>query len=188
MDKVNEFISHPDSVDINQLVVRVISFLNSPDLQNALRVLKFTFLGIGIGALVVIIFVILRTSWLRYLILEAIFEFFTYRPYGVKKLTKQWNKIIRRLDRRTESEYKLALIEADELLGDTLKNMGYEGKDLKERLGRFTPVSLPNIDEVYKAHEIRNNVVRDPNYRLDLDQVRGILKVYQEALQALQAF
>jgi hypothetical protein len=86
-----------------------------------------------------------------------------------------------------ESEYKLAVIEADSVLDDILKRMGFAGQTLGERLEKLTSASLTNIEEVREAHKTRNNIVHDPNYRLSLDEARKLISIYEKALVDLQA-
>ncbi|PIR71619.1 MAG: hypothetical protein COU43_01525, partial [Candidatus Nealsonbacteria bacterium CG10_big_fil_rev_8_21_14_0_10_37_25] len=93
----------------------------------------------------------------------------------------------RRLETEMESEWKLAVIEADKIMDDILNRMGFGGKSLGERLGKLTAVSLPNIEEVKEAHKIRNNIIHDPTYRLSLEEAKRVIAIYEKALTDLQA-
>jgi hypothetical protein len=150
--------------------------------------LKFVFIGISLLLLGFIVFALSASSWLKFLFLYDIFEFLTYRPFGVRKIVRIWRKILARLDTGLESEYKLAVIEADGMLDDILKRMGFTGETLGERLEKLTSATLPNIEEIKEKHQIRNNIVHDPDYRLSLDEARKILGVYEQAFKDLQAF
>jgi hypothetical protein len=118
--------------------------------------------------------------------LQDLVEFFTYRPYGAKRMNKAWNKILQRLETGNESEYKLAIVEADDLLNSTLERMGYAGEDLESRLANLTAIILPGIQDVKEAHRIRNNIVHDPDYRLSLHDARNTIEIYEKALKDLQ--
>jgi len=120
--------------------------------------------------------------------LQDMTEFLTYRPYGVKKIVKIWSKIKGRLESGSESEYKLAVIEADSILNDILERMGFKGETLGNRLKQVTTAILPSIEEVGEAHKIRNNIVHDPDYKLTLDQTQKALEIYERALRDLQVF
>jgi len=135
-----------------------------------------------------ICFFLKRSSWVKFRFLMDFTEFFTYRPYGVKRLDKIWAKIAKRLEMGSESEHKLAVIEADSLLNEILERTGVKGEALGERLKQLTVKLLPNIEDVWEAHKIRNNIVHDPDYRLTLDQAKKALAIYEQALQDLQAF
>lgn len=165
----------------------IISFLISPSFTGSLLILKIVFLFFIFLFLILIIFLLIKTSWLRVLFLQDLVEFFTYRPYGIKKAARKWKKILSYLERGLESEAKLALIEAEEILDETLKELGYPGETLGERLNKITPDTLPNLDQIWEIHKIRNNIVHDPTYKLSLDEAKKALSVYERALKDLLA-
>jgi len=164
----------------------IISYLVSPDVQQQIFWVKVGFLSVGGFFLASIIFCLMRTHYLQWRYMQDFWEFFTFRPFGAKRITKLWNKILKRLDTDMESEYKLALIEADDMLDASLKRMGYMGQTLEERLGKLTSATIDNIDDIYQAHEIRNTIVHNPDYRLSLDKARSTLDIYQKAFNSLQ--
>lgn len=114
-------------------------------------------------------------------------EFFTFKPYGSKKIEKRWNKIKDRLNLSSESEHKLAIIEAESLLDDILKKIGFSGEVIGDRLKQITPLQLENIEEILEAHKIRNNIVHDPDYRLSLEEAKKAFEIYEKALINLEA-
>jgi len=56
------------------------------------------------------------------------------------------------------NDWKLAIIEADIILDDTLKKQGYVGTSLGERLRNISPSSLSSLDDAWQAHKIRNQI------------------------------
>ncbi len=56
------------------------------------------------------------------------------------------------------NDWKLAIIEADIILDDSLKRAGYGGASLGERLRSLTPTQLPSLDDAWQAHKVRNQV------------------------------
>ena len=168
-------------------ISNIISKITSLEFQNTLLALKILFIVLALFFLTIIIFTLLRTTWIRRLFFWDLAEFLTYRPHGVRKIVKQWARIRERLATGMESEAKLAVIEADSMLDDILKRMGYGGETLGERLKNLTAVTMPNIEEVWEAHKTRNNIVHDPDYRLSLDEARKAISIYEKALSDLQA-
>lgn len=166
----------------------IISWLISPTFSGWLLILKILFIVAALILLGFIIFALAKTSWLKRLWIWDLVEFFSFRPYGVRKVVKAWAKITSRLETGLESEYKLAVIEADSILNDILKRMGFGGETLGERLEKLTAATLPNLKQIWEAHKIRNNIVHDPDYRLTLDEARRVLDIYEQALRDLQAF
>lgn len=155
--------------------------------QSTLLTLKIVSTAIALLFISAIIFLIRRTSWLRYRYGQDITEFFTSRPYEVKKFEKIWAKIMSRLEQPSEGEHKLAIIEADSLLNEILEKMGFQGETLGGKLEKVTADILPRLQEIQEAHKFRNNVVHDPDYRVTLEQAEKTIKIYQKALQDLNA-
>ena len=166
----------------------IISWLISPTFSGWLLILKILFIIIALILLGFVIFALVKTLWLKRIWIWDVVEFFSFRPYGVRKVVKAWAKITARLETGLESEYKLAVIEADSILNDILKRLGFGGETLGERLEKLTAATIPNLEQVWEAHKIRNNIVHDPDYRLTLDEARKVLGIYEQALRDLEAF
>jgi hypothetical protein len=165
---------------------RIMNIFTSAEIQQELLLVKLVFLVVTIIFGVFTIFAISRTHYMQWLLTQSAVEFLTQRPYGAKRITKVWNKIKQHLENGSETEYKLAIIEANNMLDSTLKRMGYGGATLEERLAKLTSVTLPNIEEVYQAHRTRNNIVRDPNFVLVLDDAKKTIGIYEKAFRDLQ--
>ena len=165
---------------------KIISFLVSAQIQQNLLPVKIVFFAISAFFLGMIMFILLRTHYLQWLFIQDMVEFFTVKTYGTKRITKQWQSVLKRLDTGLESEYKLAVIEADRMLDGSLKKMGYAGSNLEERLTKLTSITLSNIEEVQRAHQARNNILHDPDYKLELTEAKKIMNIYEEAFRSLQ--
>jgi len=168
-------------------IEQMISFVLNPTFSGWLLFFKILFIFFSLLFLGFIIFALLKTTWLKRLIIWDLQEFLTYRPFGVTKIVGKWQRIKKRLETGMESEAKLAIIEADSMLDGILDRMGFGGRTLGERLERLTAVSLPNIEEVKQAHKIRNSIVHDPTYKLDLEEAKKVISAYEKALTDLQA-
>jgi len=162
-------------------------FLNPPP-GGWLLVVKIVFFVVSGLLLFGITYALTRSSYLFWGFMEDASEFLTFRPSGVRKITKTWEKIAARLETGLETEYKLAVIEADGLLDDVLRKMGIKGDTLEDRLKGLTSATLPNLDEIGFAHKSRTEILHNPDQPLSLDEARRLLKVYEDALETLQAF
>jgi hypothetical protein len=129
--------------------------------------------------------VLVRSAWVKFLFLFDYTEFFTFRPYGLRRVVKKWQKIQQRLETANEGEYKLAVIEIDGMLSDILLRMGFKGETLGERLEIVTSAIIPNLQDLIQAHQVRNNVVHDPDYKLTLQEAQKTLEIYQIAFTNL---
>lgn len=168
--------------------VEVISYITSNQIQSIFFPLKIVFLIISLILTLFIIFALFNTSWLKLFAIEDMVQFITFRPFGLKRITKDWQRITKRIETFSEPEYKLAVIEADDMLDNVLKKMGYNGKNLEERLDKINSIILPNIEEIKTNHKVRNDIVYDPDYKLTLDRVSKLLKSYEQALKNLEVF
>lgn len=168
-------------------VDKVISLIVSPPFGKWLIYPEIAALALTLFFIVFIVFALIYTTWLKRLILYDLQEFIRHRPFGTKRIAGDWNKIKARLDTGLEAEYKLAVLEADSMMDDVLKRMGFAGSSLGERLDKLTAVSLPNLDEVRLAHQIRSDIVHDPDYKLSLGEAKKALAIFEKSLIDLQA-
>lgn len=168
-----------------QTFFHILSFVTPEKLPDALFWPRIILGGVGIFFLIFIIFSISVSSWIRYLILTDAREFLTFRAFGASRLTKQWEKIISRLETRNEAEYKLAIIEADAMLDQAMARLGFKGETLEDKLNVMSSVVLPSIKEVREIHRLRNTIVHDPNYILSFDEAKKNIEVYEKAFKEL---
>ena len=133
------------------------------------------------------IYLSLTSEWLERIFWIDFLEFLRFKPYHALRVSKKWKKIRQRLERGSESEAKLAIIEADDLLNEILKRMGYSGETLGEKLKQVKKAILPNLDEVFQVHKIKSDIVYDPSFRLTLEQAKIFLGIYEKALSNLEA-
>jgi hypothetical protein len=164
----------------------IISFLISPPIEGPLLRVKIVFIFFGLFFLGGTIYFLLTTSWLKRIFLQDLYEILTYKPYWRFGMKRKWRDIEERLKSGLESEYKLAVIEADSMLEKALKQAGFVGESLGERLEKVTQETLPNLSDVLEAHKIRNNLVHDPNYKLSLNEAKWTLIVFKKALRDLE--
>jgi len=171
-----------------QITKTILDFLHTSQAQSALFIIKIVF-GVFSGLLlVIIIYTVVRSGYFKWLFIQDLFELLTHRAYGQKKIVRQWENITKRLEKASESEYKLAVIEAETVLDEVLTRMGFAGQSIGERLEKIKKEQLPSFDEVLEAHKTRNNIVHDPDFRLTLDQAKKTLDIYEKALKELEIF
>ena len=163
----------------------IIQFILNPVLPFNFLILKLVFIILSLSLAGFIIFALIKTDWLHQLMIWDWMEFLTYKFHGLAAINKRWAKI-KEKSRTSEAEARLAIVEADNLLNEILTRMGFKGKVLEERLDVLTPDILENLEQVKKVNAIRLNIVRDPNYYLDLASAHKALEVYEKALESLQ--
>src|SRR3989338_6029178 len=94
---------------------------------------------------------------------------------------KRWQELEKMLD-GSESQWSMAVMEADKLFDRVMRSMALPGKDFGERL-RFLSLSRPEIRAVWPAHLIRNRLVHESHYELDRRTAISVLKTFERALK-----
>jgi hypothetical protein len=176
------FLGFEESLSTNP----VFKLLFSNEIQREILPLKIIFLLFSAFLLSFIIYLLRKTSWLKFYLLFDLIEFSSYKPYERKTFEAKWSKIKKRLKKGWEAELKLAIIEADNLLDEVLKNMGYPGNTLGERLDQIDINVIDNLDEVWRAHRIRNNIVHDPDYYLSLNEAEEAIEIFEKTFKKLE--
>lgn len=136
----------------------------------------FAYVIIGIAAFFLLFFLVKKIASL------------IRRPelYGMSReqIKKQWEQIEELLNRKEETAWKLAIMEADKLLDHSLKSMATPGLNLGERL-RFMGHKYPKLRLVWDAHKIRNKLAHEAGYRLSHSMAKRAIKDFKNALEEL---
>lgn len=160
-----------------------IYYISSSQIQDMLFPVKLVFIFFAMFFLAFVIYFMLNSSWLQYKFLEDVSEFFSWQAYGQRETSKQWNRIKKRIESGAESDYKLAIIDADDFLGEVLDNRGYDGKNFEESIKKAGKLIAPILDDVLKAHETRNSIVYNPDYKLSAEEAKKVLDTYESAVR-----
>lgn len=110
---------------------------------------------------------------------------------GVRHLNKsyyqaEWLRIENQLTRDQEQTHQLCVINADKLVDQALKQRGFSGQTMGERL-KSAKKSLTNNNAVWAAHRLRNKLVHETHTRLSYDDARYALGGFKQALKDLGA-
>jgi hypothetical protein len=158
-----------------------------PEFTGWLLWAKIFFILFDLGVIAFILYVWITTIYIRRLFIWDLWEFFTFRPFFVRRIENDWIKIKKRLLTKNEAEFKLAVIEADLLVDDVLKRLNFEGKDLGEKLEK-NPHKFTNPDGMKAANRIYQDLVYDPGYSLDYDNAKNIILTFEQGLKDVSAF
>jgi hypothetical protein len=70
----------------------------------------------------------------------------------------RWDVIQKRVTENSPESWRIAIIEADIMLDETLSNAGYPGQSLGEKLKGANPQSFTTIQDAWEAHKVRNEI------------------------------
>lgn len=125
----------------------------------------YSLLAYILSFIMLIIYIYATIRWNEYLAVQAQLlrdEEALYDEYyrGVKP-NNRLDEVIKHSASDEPSDWKLAIIEADIILDGLLKERGYAGNSLGERLRSITPAQLSSIDDAWEAHKVRNQIAHE---------------------------
>ncbi len=104
---------------------------------------------------------------------------------GEKEMTIQWEVIQNHLASENPAEWKLAVLEADEMLDEVLARSGYQGETLGEKLKAINPQELKSYQDAWNAHKVRNQIAHegttmDFSHKVARDAIHQYENVFKE--------
>ncbi len=102
-------------------------------------------------------------------------------PLPMRRMAKQWAKIMKRMESNDPLLWRDSIFEADRMLDEILRRIGYEGETMEERLGRIrTTIQFPGLEDALRARKIRNFLAEDPSYSLSREVAQQTLEIYKK--------
>jgi hypothetical protein len=101
-----------------------------------------------------------------------------------RTVNPKWEEIERHMQSYAQSEWRVAILEADILLYDMLSQMGFEGNSIGEMLKQADKSTFITLDEAWKAHKIRNIIAHEgANYELTKDEADRAIRLYKKVFE-----
>ena len=99
----------------------------------------------------------------------------------------RWEEIRSHMDSENSAEWKMAIIEADLIMDDILKKIGYNGDSIGERLKNIEPSDFDNLKNVWDAHKVRNRIAHEGmQFKLSKEEAIEVIDKYEKALKELK--
>ncbi|HUT22213.1 MAG TPA: hypothetical protein VMX18_02250 [Candidatus Bipolaricaulota bacterium] len=136
---------------------------------------QFSWLDVLIGAIVIFVVVIILFVVRR-------------RPpedIDVKQIQDKWVEIESLISKDSEAMWRVAIIEADNLLDFVLKGMIMPGETLGQRL-KVACYKYEKLRNVWWAHKLRNTIVHESDYKLRRGEAAKAIKGFEHALKILR--
>jgi len=162
-----------------------IYFITSPTIQETLFPVKLVFILFTTFFFIAVMYFYINSSYIQTHFLQDTVEFLSWQPYGLRQVNKILEKIKKRIKTGKEDEFKLALLEADDFLYKTLEDKGYNGENFEELIKSAEKNILPSSSEILLAHDIRNSIVYNSNYKLDSETTKKLISDYEKAIRNL---
>ncbi len=109
-----------------------------------------------------------------------------YSPVDTEEEEKQkskieWEIILNHLNSQNQAEWKLAIIEADSMLDEILKEVGYVGETLADRLKEAGNGEV--IQQAWEAHKVRNMIAHKGGTELTYREAKRVVGLYENVFK-----
>lgn len=134
--------------------------------------MKILFLLVGILIFAVLLFAIIT------------FSGNSPKKLNVDKYRSDWLAIEQKLKKSDDATYQLAVLHADRLLDAALRDKRVQGQTMGERMKN---VKWSKVDDIWKAHKLRNRIAHEPDTKVSYDQARRALASFRRGLKDIGA-
>ena len=115
-----------------------------------------------------------------------------YEPIHVEEVIAkgkmvQWQVILEHIDAESPAEWKMAILEADNMLDEILEDQGYTGETIAEKLKAMNPERLASYHDLWEAHKLRNQIAHGGAIDLNLSKkmARDTITRFENAFKEL---
>ena len=103
-----------------------------------------------------------------------------------KKINPRWHYVLTLLESINQSDWRVAVIEADSLLEEVLKEKGFVGEGVGDLLISAKNSGYSSMNDVWDAHIVRNQIAHQGlDYAFGQNEARRVIKKYQNFLEEL---
>ena len=108
------------------------------------------------------------------------------KQLDVEKYRSQWLTVERQLVRDQEASYHLVILNADKLLDQALRQRGFHGQTMGERM-KSAKDTWSSANNIWMAHKIRNQIAHETDVKVRYEDTRRALAAYKQGLKDLGA-
>src|SRR3989344_6714567 len=103
-----------------------------------------------------------------------------------KQKNARWSRVDHYMTSLNPSDWKIAILEADNILDEIVERLGYKGDTLGERMKAIEPSDFPYLEEAWAAHKFRNELAhRGMDVPLSRSDAERTINVYHRVFKGL---
>lgn len=103
-----------------------------------------------------------------------------------KQKNERWERVETYMTSLNPSDWKIAILEADNILDQVVERMGYPGTTLGERMKNIEASDFPYLDETWEAHKTRNAIAhKGTDYELSRSDAERTINIYHRVFKEL---
>ncbi len=160
--------------------------LISPGFATFWIITRALFVSVSAFLLFMIIFLLVKNDYTHLRFADIRSELYKKRPKYALEVKERWEEVKEHIENGKEIERRLGIIEADDVLKETLDYFGYKGDDLLDKLILLTEAIIPNIEGVKNSHKRVREIFHNPNIDLSKEEAKGIFSIYEVVLKDME--
>ena len=99
----------------------------------------------------------------------------------------QWERILFHSESVNENDWRLAILEADIMLGDMLEKMALPGESIGDKLKAVEKSDFLTVENAWEAHKVRNQIAHEGvSFILNQHEAKRVIGLYQSVFQEFQ--
>ncbi|MFY9462346.1 MAG: hypothetical protein WAP51_04050 [Candidatus Sungiibacteriota bacterium] len=106
-------------------------------------------------------------------------------PVKRRRQQEPWLAILKKLESENPSDWNLAVMQADSIADNILKEMGLGGETMGERMKALDKSRLATLDDLWEAHRIRNEIAHSPEKSVTKHRAVYAVSLFEEVLKEL---
>ncbi|MFZ2484356.1 MAG: hypothetical protein WAX80_01060 [Minisyncoccia bacterium] len=102
----------------------------------------------------------------------------------VEPKNDKWEQVLKYMNSNSSSDWRLAVIEADVILEELLRSLGYEGESVGEMLKSVDKSDFLTIEHAWEAHKVRNAVAHSGgDFQLNERETRRVIGLFEKVFR-----
>ncbi len=132
----------------------------------------------------ILIYSITRTFQIR----QAEYKHFqaagrTVAAGDIPKTQLRWDRVLQEANSESDQSRRLAILEADIMLGELLDELGYRGETLADKMRQVPKAQFNTIDIAWEAHKARNRIAHESGYEIPPYEVKRLIGLYDKVFR-----
>ena len=98
----------------------------------------------------------------------------------------RWDRVELYMTSLNPSDWKIAILEADNILDEVVERMGYKGETLGERMKNIEASDFPYLEEAWTAHKTRNAIAhKGTDFVINRSDAEQTINIYNRIFKEL---
>lgn len=104
-----------------------------------------------------------------------------------KERSVRWGIVKKKIKSDNPADWQVAIIEADTILEDVFRTMGYSGDNFGEILKNIVPADFESLQDIWDAHKLRNKIAHPPHgFKLEKEDAEDAVGKFERGLKELK--